>query len=69
MTEPAGAWHNEEFPKMERDDWFIKQEHAYLDALEGKRPVLCTIEEALQTLKVNIAALASADTGAGMKNI
>jgi len=69
MTEPAGTWHNEEFPKMERDDWFVKQEHAYLDALEGKKQVLCTIEDALQTLKVNIAALASADSGAGMKSV
>jgi len=69
MIKPASTWKMEEFPKMERDDWYIRQAGDYLDALEGARPVLCTIEEGLQTLKVNIAALASADSGAGMNNI
>jgi len=61
MTEPAGEWHDEAFPLPDRDDWFIRQEHAFLDALEGKADVLCTVGEGLQTLKVNLAALASAE--------
>lgn len=69
MADPGGAWHNEAFPKMERDDWFVRQENIYLDALEGRRPVLCTIDEALQTLKVNLAALRSADEGMAPMNV
>jgi predicted dehydrogenase len=69
MTEPASAWHDEPHPKMERDDWFTRQENLYLDALEGKRPVLCTLDEGLQTLKVNLAALRSADEGMTPMNI
>jgi predicted dehydrogenase len=67
MTQTDGPWQEETFGPMERDDWFIRQEQAFLDALEGKAPVLCTLEEGLHTLKVNLAALASADEGGGMR--
>ena len=67
MTQTDGPWQEETFGPMERDDWFIRQEQAFLDALEGKAPVLCTLEEGLHTLKVNLAALASADGGGGMR--
>lgn len=63
MTEPAGPWHDEPLARMERDDWFVLQENAFLDALEGKRAVLCPIEDGLQTLKVNLAVLRSSDEG------
>ena len=62
MTDPGNDWHNEAMPAMERDDWFIRQENAFLDTLEGKAKPLCTIEEAYQTLKVQLAAIVSADT-------
>jgi predicted dehydrogenase len=42
---------------------FVTQANAFLDAVEGKKPVLCTLDEGLQTLKVNLAALASWDEG------
>ena len=62
MVEPGSNWHDEAIQPMERDDWFILQENAFLDALEGKASPLCTIEEAYQTLKVQLAAMESADT-------
>jgi predicted dehydrogenase len=58
---PETPWDDERFDLPERDDLFVLQEEAYLDALEGKRPLLCTLEEGLQTLRANLAALESAD--------
>ena len=63
MDEPDGDWHDEVADLEGRDDWFALQERAFLDALDGQAEPLCTLEEGLQTLKVNIAALKSADTG------
>ncbi|MCX5660213.1 MAG: Gfo/Idh/MocA family oxidoreductase [Planctomycetota bacterium] len=60
-TRPDEPWHDEDFPPAERDTHFINQAHAFLDAVEGKRPVLCTFDEGVQTLKVNLAMLASSD--------
>ncbi|MCA9411720.1 MAG: Gfo/Idh/MocA family oxidoreductase, partial [Candidatus Omnitrophica bacterium] len=51
MTEPGAAWNDVELPAMERDDLFIRQANAFLDALEGKSEPLCTLDEALGTLK------------------
>ena len=64
MVEPGDNWHDEAAAPMERDDWFILQENAFLDVLEGKAKPLCTIEQAHQTLKVHLAAVESADTQA-----
>jgi len=69
MTQTDGPWHDEPAAPLERDDWFIRQEQAFLDAMEGKAAPLCTLAEGLQTLKVNLAALASADTGGGMRPV
>jgi predicted dehydrogenase len=63
MKTPGEAWHNEEHEQLERDSLFIAQANQLLDAVEGKRPVACTLDEGLQTLRVNLAALASADGG------
>lgn len=57
MSEPGDEWTVEETFSLERDDIFIQQAQYYLDMLEGKAPSLCTIPEALQTLKVNLAIL------------
>jgi hypothetical protein len=59
MTEPADAWHDEEFGVIERDTVFVRQANAFLDALEGKRPPPCTLDEGIQTLRVNLAVLAA----------
>jgi predicted dehydrogenase len=55
------TWH--ETPAVERDDWFINQANAFLDGAEGRANALATFEEAVQTLKVNHAALHSVHTG------
>ena len=69
MSEPGNDWHDEAIPPMEKDDWFTLQETAFLDALEGKAKPLCTIEEAHQTLKVQLAAMKSAGTDAHWRNV
>jgi predicted dehydrogenase len=61
MTEAGGAWHDEIGAPLERDALFTRQAAAFLDALEDRRPPLCTLEEAEQTLRVNLAILASAE--------
>jgi predicted dehydrogenase len=65
-TYAAGAsdwtWHN--VPPIERDTPFIDQANAFLDQLEGQPSRLCSLEAAAQTLRFNLAALASAKSGA-----
>ena len=62
MTEPGENWHEETIGRLERDTIFIAQANAFLDAVErGERPA-CTLQEGLQTLRVNLAALASLDS-------
>jgi predicted dehydrogenase len=61
-THTDDPWHDESFPPVERDTAFVAQADAFLDAIEGKRPPLCTLAEGLQTLRVNLALLAAADT-------
>jgi predicted dehydrogenase len=68
MADPSGEWHDEVFPTMERDALFVAQANRFLDAIEGHEPVACSFAEGWQTLKVNLAALASAD-GAGWQSI
>lgn len=64
MTEPASPWHDESIAPLERDTLFTAQAEAFLDAVEQRLPPACTIDEGLQTLRVNLAALASLDAGA-----
>jgi predicted dehydrogenase len=59
--EKTWAWRDA--PVDDRDDLFTAQAHAFLDAIEGKPTELCTLEEGIQTLKFNLAALESARTG------
>lgn len=49
---------------VERDGHFTAQARAFLDQVEGLAPALCTLEAGLQTLRFNLAALASAERGA-----
>ncbi len=61
--EIGDPWNVEqEFP-LERDDLFISQADAFLDQLEGKSGPACSLEDGLQTLRVNLAALESVKTG------
>lgn len=63
MTNPGDEWHDELHPPLERDALFVAQANQFLDAVEGKRPVACSLDEGLQTLRVNLAALASVNGG------
>lgn len=61
-TRPDEPWHDEPLPKQERDFFFIEQAGHFLDAVEGKSPVLCTLDDGAQTLRVNLACLESSRT-------
>jgi predicted dehydrogenase len=62
MTQPGGEWQTQDFGPRERDVGYIAQAHAFLDAVENGAPVICSLAEGLQTLKVNLAALRSAQS-------
>lgn len=57
-------WTCQETPVAERDAHFIAQAGAFLDQIEGRPRRLCSLEAAAQTLRFNLAALASAEIGA-----
>ena len=59
---PEAPWHVEPTAVLQRDELFRRQADAFLDAVEGKSPPLCSLQEGLQTLRVNIAALRSLET-------
>jgi len=63
MGAPQTDWRQEEFGPRERDDVYRAQAVAFLDALEGRGGVACTLREGWQTLRVNLAALRSAREG------
>jgi len=62
MTEPNGEWQDWEHCFEDRDGSYIANANAMLDVLEKKCEPLCSLEDALQTLRVNLAALRSAET-------
>jgi predicted dehydrogenase len=62
MTDPQNDWQAEMTPAMDRDRPFEIQATSFLDALNGISPVLCSFEDGLQTLKVNLAILRSAES-------
>lgn len=64
MTEPGGQWTVEAPLPLERDDLFVRQAEAFLDAVDGTSPPPCTLAEARHTLAVNLAILRSAERGA-----
>jgi predicted dehydrogenase len=63
MAKSGDGWHDETITPLERDTIFIAQADAFLDAVEGKNSVPCSLDDGLQTLKVNLAALASLEQG------
>ena len=63
MDEPGGQWRIETLPQLERDAHFIAQANGFLDAVEGEQDVACSLSDAIQTLRVNLAALRSLETG------
>ena len=51
-------------PAADRDAPFFSQANRFLDLIDGKPVQMCTLEAARQTLRFNLAALASAESGA-----
>jgi predicted dehydrogenase len=64
MNRPDTEWHDELSTKMERDGLYTLQAAAFLDAVEHKSPLPCTLEEGIQTLRVNLSLLEIVDTPA-----
>ncbi len=63
MTRPDTPWQEESFAGPERDDLFVAQANAFLDAIEGQAEPTCNLQEAVQTLRTNLAVLASVEDG------
>lgn len=63
VTEPAGEWNHQAVEVPERDTLYIAQANNFLDAMARGTQPLCTLEEAVQTLRVNLASLRSAREG------
>jgi predicted dehydrogenase len=61
LTTPGDPWHDETLAPLERDTLFVAQANAFLDAVEGSGQPACSLDEGLQTLRVNLAALASVE--------
>lgn len=57
--QPEQPWQEEPCPLLQRDELFRRQAAAFLDAVAGQAAPLCTLQEGLQTLRVNLAALRS----------
>jgi len=56
-----GDWQESSKFEIDRDTLFIRQADAFLDAIEKQVEPLCSLDEGLQTLHVNRAALASVE--------
>ncbi len=69
MVEPSSDWNDVQFEAHERDVAYIRQAEIVLDAVERGSELHCTLEEGIQTLKVNLAALASAEQGSGFISV
>jgi predicted dehydrogenase len=59
QTDPADVWHDESAQKLERDTLFTLQAESFLAAIEGAREPLCSLDDGLQTLRVNLNILKS----------
>ena len=59
----AAGWDYRPAPVKERDDLFVAEANAFLDGMGGAETDLSTVDEALQTLKFNLAALESWRSG------
>ncbi len=57
------SWMWTQFGPFQRDDFYVRQAEAFLGAIEGKADHSCTLDEAIHSLKVNVAALSSAKSG------
>jgi len=63
LARGATEWTWRAAPVSERDQIYAAQATAFLDGCEGKPNPLCTLEEGIQTLRFNLAALRSWQEG------
>ncbi|MBS0210111.1 MAG: Gfo/Idh/MocA family oxidoreductase [Planctomycetes bacterium] len=63
MTVPDGPWTDMPGEPLSRDAIFVEQAQQFLNAVDHRTPPPCTLAEGLQTLRVNLAALASVKVG------
>ncbi|MCA9015125.1 MAG: Gfo/Idh/MocA family oxidoreductase [Planctomycetaceae bacterium] len=61
ITEPDSEWQVGYHETLERDTLFQRQASAFLDYLDDFSPPLCTLEEGMQTLAVNLSILESVE--------
>jgi predicted dehydrogenase len=61
MAEPGNQWQDGMTTNLERDQLFEIQAHRFLDAIETGRTPDCTLEQGLQTLRVNLSILAASN--------
>lgn len=61
LEDSGWTWHDTAVPG--RDSHFIAQANAFLDLIEGRPASTCSLEAAQQTLRFNLAALASSESG------
>ena len=64
IAKPDGPWHEESCGELSRDELFVGQANAFLDAVAGQTSPLCDLQEGLQTLRCNLAILESVEQGA-----
>lgn len=55
----SSEWSVLNFLRLERDTLFIRQAHAFFDACEKQAPPLCSLDDAVHTLRCNVASLKS----------
>jgi len=63
MDDVDGDWHDEVHALDDRDALYELNAAAFLDALEGLSSPLCSLDDGLQSLRTNIAAITSASAG------
>jgi predicted dehydrogenase len=63
VVRPDAPWNDEPHQLLPRDAAFVAQANSFLDAMADRAPPLCSLAEGLQTLRVNLAALASVESG------
>lgn len=59
MIHPDEPWHDEPYDPQPRDAAFVTQADRFFDAVDWGTKPLCSLDEGLQTLRVNLAALES----------
>jgi predicted dehydrogenase len=62
ITEPETPWTEEPLGHLERDDLFITQANRFLDVVADTAPPPCTLEDGIQTLRVNLAILSATES-------